>query len=71
MKTEKKSFEDAMAELEEIVYSLEKGNIHLDEAMEKYETAIALKEHCQKMLDDAQLRITELEKKSTTHTKES
>ena len=53
-------FEEAMKELEETVKKLENGETTLDESMELFEKGISLSRTCQKLLDDAQLKITKL-----------
>lgn len=53
-------FEEAMKELEETVKKLESGDTTLDESMELFEKGIALSRTCQKILGDAQLKITKL-----------
>ena len=54
------SFEEALQELEQIVASMESGQIPLDETVKSYEKGILLKQHCEKKLQDAQQRITQL-----------
>lgn len=51
------SFEEAMTELERIVSRLEKGGDRLEDAIEAYRRGMALKRHCERTLQDAQLRI--------------
>jgi exodeoxyribonuclease VII small subunit len=51
------SFEDALAELEAIVQTLERGEGKLDEAIEAYERGVALKRHCEARLAEAQAKI--------------
>lgn len=51
------SFEDALAELEQIVRRLEAGQIKLDEAIHSYERGAQLKQHCEKKLNEAQQRV--------------
>ena len=51
------SFEDALAELEEIVRRLEDGSGKLDEAITAYERGARLKAHCEGKLREAQARI--------------
>lgn len=46
-------FEDYLKELGEIVEMLEKGNLTLDESIEKYKRGLELSSLCKKMLDDA------------------
>ena len=51
------SFEDALAELEQIVRRLEGGQVKLDEAIQSYERGAQLKQHCEKKLTEAQQRV--------------
>ena len=51
------SFEDALAELEQIVRRLEAGQVRLDEAIQCYERGAQLKQHCEKKLNEAQQRV--------------
>ncbi|HEV8030522.1 MAG TPA: exodeoxyribonuclease VII small subunit [Stellaceae bacterium] len=51
------SFEDALAELEQIVRRLEAGQVRLDEAIQCYERGAELKRHCEKKLNEAQQRV--------------
>ncbi|MCB2101181.1 MAG: exodeoxyribonuclease VII small subunit [Rhodobacterales bacterium] len=51
------SFEDALAELEDIVRRLEDGSGKLDEAISAYERGARLKAHCEARLREAQARI--------------
>lgn len=53
----KMSFEDALAELESIVRSLEEGSGKLDQSIEAYERGAELKRHCEAKLQEAQTRI--------------
>lgn len=55
------SFEDALQKLETIVRDLEGGRIKLDEAVESYEKAVALKKICEEKLKSAQLKIEKIE----------
>jgi exodeoxyribonuclease VII small subunit len=54
------SFEDALRALEEIVRSLESGEVPLDETITLYERGEALRKHCQARLDAAQARIEKI-----------
>jgi exodeoxyribonuclease VII small subunit len=58
--TEKKPFDASLRELEELVASLEKGEMPLEELMEKYEHGVKLHAQCQQVLREAELRIEEL-----------
>ena len=51
------SFEDALAELEQIVRRLEGGQVKLDEAISSYERGAQLKRHCEHKLNEAQQRV--------------
>lgn len=53
-------FEDAMKRIEEIVNQLEKGDLPLEQALERFEEAIKLARICQAKLEDAQQRISKL-----------
>lgn len=54
------SFEDALAELEQIVRRLEDGKSRLDEAISSYERGAALKRHCESKLREAQAKIEKI-----------
>lgn len=58
--TEKPSFEQLYAELEEIVRRLETGDLPLAESLSLFERSAALAEQCNALLDDAELRVREL-----------
>jgi exodeoxyribonuclease VII small subunit len=51
------SFEDALAELEQIVRRLEAGKVKLDDAIQCYERGAQLKQHCERKLNEAQQRV--------------
>lgn len=51
------SFEQAMAELEQIVRSLEAGQVDLARSIEAYERGALLKRHCESKLREAEARI--------------
>jgi exodeoxyribonuclease VII small subunit len=54
------SYEQALAELESIVASLESGKLQLDETMQLYERGQGLIKHCIELLDKAELRVKQL-----------
>jgi exodeoxyribonuclease VII small subunit len=56
------SFEDALAELEQIVKRLEEGKGKLDEAISSYERGAQLKQHCERKLREAQERVDKIVK---------
>ncbi|MBL6454734.1 exodeoxyribonuclease VII small subunit [Belnapia sp. T6] len=51
------SFEDALAELEEIVKSLEGGRGTLAQAIADYERGAALRRHCEQKLAEAEAKV--------------
>ncbi len=56
----KMSFEDALEELKEIVATLESGDGKLDAAIASYERGAKLKQHCEKKLKEAQVKIEKI-----------
>ena len=54
---EQMNFEDAMKELENLVDSLDKGDVSLDEAIAAYDRGSQLKDHCQKKLNEAKMKV--------------
>jgi exodeoxyribonuclease VII small subunit len=54
------SFEQALAELEQIVARLESGQAPLDDSIRLYERGAALKAHCEAKLREAQLRVEKI-----------
>tara|TARA_A200000113_G_C8545545_1_gene250762 strand:+ start:205 stop:444 length:240 start_codon:yes stop_codon:yes gene_type:complete len=54
------SFEEAMGELETIVRGLESGQAKLDDSISSYERGTALKNHCETLLKQAQLKIEKI-----------
>ena len=53
----KKTFEESIKELEEIVEKLEKGDCPLDEAVKLFEKGVKLSGDCHKTLNDAEQKI--------------
>lgn len=54
------SFETAFAELETIIARLESGELSLDDSVTLFERGRKLSEHCQTLLDKAELRVSQL-----------
>jgi len=54
------SFEDALRELEDIVTSLERGDVSLDDAITAFERGTALKAHCQARLEEARMKVEQI-----------
>ncbi len=57
---EKKSFEKTMEELLQVVDQLENGQPELDRALSLFEKGIKLTKECQKMLEQAEQKVTKL-----------
>lgn len=54
----KKTFEEKIEELEKIVNELENGKLNLDESVLKFEEGIKISKDCNKILDEAEKKIT-------------
>ena len=68
VKLEKLTFEEAMKELELLVDSLDKGDISLDEAIAAYDRGSQLKDHCQKKLNEAKMKVETIQSKDNIDT---
>lgn len=58
----KKTYEEALARLEEVVELLEKGNTTLEESLKLFEEGTKLSSYCYKTLNTAQQKVIELTK---------
>ncbi|ADE29873.1 exodeoxyribonuclease VII small subunit [Rickettsia prowazekii] len=56
------SFEEALRELEEIVKKIDTGQENLETAVNSFERGILLKNHCEKKLKEARLKIEKITK---------
>lgn len=56
------SFEEALKELEEIVKKIDNGQESLETAVNSFERGILLKNHCEKKLKEARLKIEKITK---------
>ncbi len=54
------SFERALKELETIVGRLERGDVELEESIAIYERGEALKEHCDRLLKQAEAKVEKI-----------
>ena len=54
----KKSFEEQIQELEKIINELENGNLNLDDSVVKFEEGMKISKECNKMLENAEKKIT-------------
>lgn len=57
-KEENLNFETAMKQLEEIANQLEKNDLDLDKAVEKFEEGMKLSKKCSEILENAEKEIT-------------
>lgn len=57
---EKMTFEQSLSELEEIVKTMDQGEDTLDDTINNFERAVALKKHCAKILSDAKIKIDKI-----------
>lgn len=61
-KKSEKSFEENFSRLEKILEKLESEDVTLDETIKLYEEGLALTKYCYDKLNDAELRIKEINK---------
>ena len=54
------NYEQSVKRLEEIVAKLEEGSLSLEESLKLYEEGTLLSEQCRKTLNDAKLKITNI-----------
>jgi exodeoxyribonuclease VII small subunit len=55
------SYEEAIAELEEITQLMSQGKLSLQESLETYERGVGLSKRCRELLEHAQKRVRELD----------
>lgn len=53
-------FEEKLSELEKMVSELEKGDVDLDDAIEKYTTAMKLAKECSEKLKNAEENVNKI-----------
>lgn len=56
--SKEKGFEEMLDELEEIVESLEKDDLKLDDAISKFEAGMKIANKCNKKIEEAEKKIT-------------
>ena len=54
------NYEESVKRLEEIVSKLEEGNLSLEDSLKLYVECAILSDKCRKMLNDAKLKITNI-----------
>lgn len=62
MKQESQTFEQSMTRLDEIVRRMEKGDVPLEEALSLFEEGTSLVASCNRLLDEAELKVVQLSK---------
>lgn len=62
MPRKKKTYEEALTRLEEIVALLEKGNMPLEDSLKLFEEGTSLSSYCYTTLNNAQQKVIELTK---------
>jgi len=67
----KKTFEDSMAKLEQIVDSLETGDLPLEKALKKFEEGVQLSKFCFNKLDETEKKVSLLLKGQNGNIKET
>jgi len=59
------NFEKALSDLESIVNDMEKGDLSLEESLNRFEKGIALTADCQQALQSAELKVSKLVEKNS------
>ena len=54
------SFEQSITALEELVNKLESGSLDLDQSLELYERATALRDRCREILEESERRVKKI-----------
>ena len=57
---ETKTFEEKLSELEKMVNELEKGDVNLDDAIEKYTKAMTLAKECSDKLKETEENVNKI-----------
>ena len=58
MMAKKKTFEESMKQLEQIVKELEDGDLPLEDALKKFEEGVALSKFCSQKLDETEKKVS-------------
>ena len=66
----KKTFEQAIKQLEQIVEELESGDLPLEKALSRFEEGVKLSKYCTQTLDETEQKVTLLLKDSAGNTVE-
>jgi exodeoxyribonuclease VII small subunit len=60
------TFESALLELQQVVEQLEDGSLDLERAVSLYDRGVLLAHGCDRLIDDAELRVTRLTPESAS-----
>ena len=60
MNQKNKTFEESMQRLEQIVRTMERGDVPLEESIRLFKEGTALARNCGKLLEDAQLLVSKI-----------
>lgn len=60
MNQNNKTFEENMARLEQIVRSMERGDVALEESLKLFQEGTELVRNCGKLLDEAELQVKKI-----------
>ena len=60
MNTKNKTFEGNMLRLEQIVRTMEKGEVALEESLALFQEGTALAAQCSRLLDEAELQVNKI-----------
>ncbi len=60
MNEQNQTFEQSMARLEQIVRSMERGDVALEESLKLFQEGTGLVRQCQKLLEDAKLQVKKI-----------
>ncbi|MDH5710629.1 MAG: exodeoxyribonuclease VII small subunit [Gammaproteobacteria bacterium] len=64
MAKKKINFEKSLSELETLVEEMERGDLSLEESLQRFEKGIGLTTECQQALQSAELKVQELVEKN-------
>jgi len=62
--------EEALTEMTQIIDKMEHSELTLDQSLNEFERGISLVKHCQKILEEAELKVKKLMKNNNTHADE-
>ena len=60
MNLKNKTFEENIQRLEQIVRTMERGDVHLEESLKLFQEGTGLVQRCGKLLDEAELQVKKI-----------